>query len=223
MLAISVAGYLYFMLRYTDAWKTSRKYLLFAAVACAGMLVLLVYTNKSLQDRIVTTAGLFSLDYEIADRATARRLPIWETSLEIIRHHPINGIGPRGFRHVYQQYSTEDNYFHEIGTTHPHQLLLEVLVETGLIGLSGLLFFVYVFYQYFLTGPRLALVYPSILSVLIIMFPFSTNMAFYGSYWSSVIWWFLLYSFLAARQDLGAEHKQGLPSATIRPEITGSA
>lgn len=199
MLAISVSGYLYFMYRYTDTWKTSRNYMLIAAFASVSMLALLIYTNKPLQDRLTTTAGLFSLDYELTNTATARRLPIWETSLAIIQSNWINGIGPRGFRHVYQQYSTEDNYFHEIGTTHPHQLLLEVLTETGLIGLVGLLGFIYVFCKYFLTGSRLPQVYPSILSILIIMFPFSTNLAFYGSYWSSVIWWFLLYAFLAAQ------------------------
>ncbi len=205
MLAISVCAYLYFMLRYTDTWKTSRNSLLVAAFASVSMLALLVYTNKPLQDRLTTTAGLFSLDYELTDRATARRLPIWETSLAIIRNHWINGIGPRGFRHVYQQYSTEDNYFHAIGATHPHQLLLEVLTETGLVGLAGLLVFIFVFCKYFLPGSRLLLVYPPVLSILIIIFPFNSNLAFYGSYWSTVIWWFLLYAFLAAQyQSLDA-------------------
>lgn len=199
MLAISVCGYLYYLLRYTDLWKTSRHHILAAAFSCLALLVFLIWNNQTLQDRIVTTAGLFSLDYELMDQATARRLPIWETSVEIIRHHWINGIGPRGFRHVYAQYSTPDNYFHETGTTHPHQLLLEVIAETGLIGLAGLLVFIYAFCRKLLTRDRLPHIFPAVLSVLIIMFPFSSNLAFYGSYWSSVIWWFLLYTLLAAR------------------------
>ena len=199
MLAISVCGYLYYLLRYTDFWKTSRNPILVTAFSCLALLAFLIWSNQTLQDRIVTTAGLFSLDYELTDQATARRLPIWETSVEIIRHHWINGIGPRGFRHAYEQYSTPDNYFHEIGTTHPHQLLLEVVAETGLIGLAGLFVFIYVFCRRLLTPDRLPRIFPVLLSVLIIMFPFSSNLAFYGSYWSSVIWWFLLYTVLAAR------------------------
>lgn len=199
MLTISICGYLYYLCRYTDIWKSSRNQILIAATGCMALLGLLIWINKPLQDRIITTAGLFSLDYEITDQATARRLPIWETSAEVIRHHWLNGVGPRGFRYVYRQYSTEDNYFHASGTTHPHQLLLEVFVETGLIGMGGLVVFVLAFCRYFLTADRLPFVFPSLLSVLIIMFPFSTNLAFYGSYWSSVIWWFLVYCCITMR------------------------
>ena len=198
MLAASMCGYLFFMFRHTDLWQTSRKQLVIAAIACITILMLLIYTNKPLQDRLLTTAGLFSLDYELTDRATARRLPIWETSVNIIRDHWINGIGPRGFRYVYQQYSTEDNLFYENGTTHPHQLVLEVLTETGLLGFAGLLIFIYLFYKYFLTGSRLPQNYPAVLSILIVMFPLNSHLAFYGSYWSSVVWWFLVYAFLGS-------------------------
>ena len=197
MLTISVGGYLFFLLRYTDTWQTTRNYLLLTGFACVATLALLVYNTPSLQMRLETTSGLFSLDYELTDQATARRLPIWETSVEIIRDNWFNGIGPRGFRHVYQKYSTKDNYFHEIGTTHPHQLLLEVLTETGVLGLVGLLVFAWIFCSYFLTAAHLPQVYPAIISVLVITFPLSSSLAFYGSYWSTVIWWFLLYSFLA--------------------------
>jgi O-antigen ligase len=196
MLALSVCGYLYFLVRYTDIWRNARHYLLLIGFACLTLLALIIYINPSLQSRIETTAGLFSLDYELADQATARRLPIWETSLEIIQDNWINGIGPRGFRHVYQQYSSPDNYFHEIGTTHPHQLILEVLTETGLIGLAGLLIFALRFWRFFIVPSRLQLVYPAVLSVAIVLFPLSSSLAFYGSYWSTVIWWFLLYAFI---------------------------
>ncbi len=201
MLAISIIGYLYFLFRYTDIWDRSRYYLLVTALSCISLLALLIYTNHSLQNRILTTAGLFSMDYELTDQATARRLPIWETSLEIIRNHWINGIGPRGFRHVYPQYSTEDNYFHNTGTTHPHQLLLEVVAETGILGLIGLLGFIYIFYKNFLANTLSHKAYPAVLCVLIIMFPLSSSLAFYGSYWSSVVWWFLVYAFLSVADD----------------------
>ena len=202
MMAISVGGYLLFLLRHTDTLNVSRKALFASGLACITMLVLLVYTNKPLQDRLQATAGLFSMDYELADQATSRRLPIWETSIKIIRNNWINGIGPRGFRHVYQQFSTADNFFYDTGTTHPHQLLLEVLTETGIIGLFGLIIFIRIFYTFFLGSDRLPPTYPALLSVLIVMFPFSTNLAFYGSYWSSITWWFLLYCFMAKQYYL---------------------
>jgi len=202
MMAISVGGYLFFLLRHTDTLNISRKALLASGLACVAMVTLLIYTNKPLQDRLQATAGLFSLNYDLADQATSRRLPIWETSMKIIRNNWINGIGPRGFRHVYQQFSTADNFFYASGTTHPHQLLLEVLTETGIIGLLGLIFFVRVFYTFFLGRNLLSPTYPALLSVLIVMFPFSTNLAFYGSYWSTITWWFLLYCFMVRQYYL---------------------
>jgi ADP-heptose:LPS heptosyltransferase/O-antigen ligase len=215
MLALGVCGYLYFVVRYTDIWKSARRHLLLIGFACLTMLALIVYINPSLQNRIETTAGLFSLDYELADQATARRLPIWETSLEIIQDHWINGIGPRGFRHVYQQYSTEDNYFHEIGTTHPHLLLLEVLTETGLIGLAGLMLFALRFWRFFIVQARLQPVYPTVLSVAIVLFPLTSSLAFYGSYWSTVIWWFLLYAFIEMHNTGLVSRKESALSVLI--------
>ena len=72
-----------------------------------------------------------------------------------------------------------------------------MLTETGVLGLVGLLVFAWIFCSYFLAAAHLPRVYPAIISVLVITFPLSSSLAFYGSYWSTVIWWFLLYSFLA--------------------------
>lgn len=196
MLGISVCGYLFYLYRYTDSWAVSRNRIAVAALSCLMLFAALILGTPTLQDRLVTTAGLFSLDYELTDQATARRLPIWMTAIEVIKDHPVNGIGPRGFRHVYREYSTPDNYFHEIGTTHPHQLVLEIAAETGLIGIAGLLVFVYLFWTGLMAPDQRRVVMPAALAVLIIMFPFSAGLAFYGSYWSSVIWWFLLFALL---------------------------
>jgi O-antigen ligase len=202
MLAISVCGYLYYLYRYTDSWAVSRKRIALAALSCLLLFAALILSTPTLQERLVTTAGLFSLDYELTDQATARRLPIWMTAIEVIKHNPINGIGPRGFRHVYRDYSTPDNYFHEIGTTHPHQLVLEIAAECGLFGIAGLLFFVYLFWTRLLTPALKPVVIPAALAILIIMFPFSAGLAFYGSYWSSVIWWFVLFALLCPQRRL---------------------
>jgi hypothetical protein len=71
-------------------------------------------------------------------------------------------------------------------------LLLEVLVETGVIGLAGLLLFVLLLYRFVRRkGLGLAL-FPWLLALLTAAFPFNTHMAFYGSYWSSVFWWLLV-------------------------------
>jgi O-antigen ligase len=202
MLAMSLAGYSYYLFKYTSPGRAIKKKLLvvFSAGLITGLIVIL--SNTPLQDRILTTAGLFSLDYEAADIAMARRLPIWETAIVVFRENWINGVGPRGFRHVYQQYSDVDNFWYASPPTHPHQLLLEVAAETGLAGLTGLLLFAWLFIRLLFVRTQLPMLFPWILSVLIIIFPFSSNLAFYSSYWASIIWWFLSLTILALKQGL---------------------
>jgi len=201
MLGISLCGYLYYLFRYTVVSEAIKRSLSAIAIVSLMAVVFFILGNKPLQNRIVITAGLFSLDYEAADLATARRFPIWETSITVFRDNWINGVGPRGFRHVYQQYSTADNFWYKTPPTHPHQLLFEVMVETGLIGIAGLILFVWMIYRSFITSPELGVVFTWLLSVLIIIFPFSSNLAFYSSYWASVIWWFLVLSYLALKHS----------------------
>lgn len=206
MLAISIFGYCIYLNKINRAKKGLIKKFAIITGACAVTLVLVVSTNKPLQDRIITTVGLFSLDYELIDIATARRLPIWETALAVFQENRFNGIGPRGFRHVYQQYSDKSNYWHETGVTHPHQMILEILAETGLVGLAGLLVFICLFSHYFINRHQFLILFPWCLCVFIVMFPLNTNMAFYGSFWSSVTWWFLI--LLVLNRDPAASSKK---------------
>jgi len=95
--------------------------------------------NPHVRAKIEATAGLFSGEPERADAATSYRLRIWQVAIDIYRDHWCNGIGPRAFRHVYPEYAPAGDPFLQInphsGPTHPHQILLEIGVETGLIGL----------------------------------------------------------------------------------------
>ncbi len=216
MLAISTTGYLLYLLRVEKIGKNARRQLLAAALVVVSAGAAVIGFDRPLQERIITTAGLFSLEYETADRATARRLPIWETALAVFRDNPINGVGPRGYRHVYRQYSDPDDFWHATGASHPHQLLLEILAETGLIGFTGLLVFFYLAGRFFAGLYRHRHVFPWILAVCIVLFPLNSNMAFYGSYWSSVIWWLLVMALAAAGSVRREDNRVRNPS---RPDL----
>jgi len=142
---------------------------------------------------------LFSGDYEDINKATAMRLSIWETGIKIYAAHKINGIGPRGFRHVYADYADADNFFINngyAGQTHPHLTLLEVLVETGSLGLLGyLIFWLFLIRLSFrLVQENKAHHLPWLMCIMIATLPYNAGSAFYGSYWSSVTWWIILVS-----------------------------
>jgi O-antigen ligase len=105
--------------------------------------------------------------------------------------NPINGIGTRGYRHVYAEYAEADDYWivgGRRGQNHPHLQLLEIGVETGLIGLIGFLCIYLFFVREFFQEARFSMKALWVLALLVAWFPLNTHLAFYGSYWSSFAW-----------------------------------
>ena len=148
-----------------------------------------IILHKPTNDRFKETLGLFSNNYDSINVATAIRLPIWGTAYTAFKDNPINGIGPRGFRHVYQEYASKDNYFQS--QTHPHLLILEIMTETGVIGMLGYLVLLFLLVKNLLKKKTLRNDFPYILPVFVALFPFNAHMAFYGSIWSTMIWWLM--------------------------------
>jgi O-antigen ligase len=150
-------------------------------------------SSPPLKERLALTSGLFSGNYEAINNATAKRLSIWETGLIIIKTHWINGVGARGFRHAYQDYAEPDNFWvvNRDGQTHPHLTILEIAVETGMIGLCGYLLFWIIIAKYAscLIRSKYTFGVAWLITVILATLPFNTHLAFYGSYWASAIWW----------------------------------
>lgn len=198
MLALSSIGFFIYVFVNTKQRQRLFKLTALFSFIIGAILAATILFHEPTNARFYTTLGLFSLDYEQADLATSKRLPLWETALNMIRDNPLNGIGPRGFRYAYPDYAAPDNYWES--QTHPHLLLLEVLVETGLIGLVGyVLFFVFLLYG-FKRGESMVPLFPFLLPVLVALFPLNAHMAFYGSLWSSMA--MLLLSLYTAKHRL---------------------
>ncbi|MGH9352316.1 MAG: O-antigen ligase family protein, partial [Terriglobia bacterium] len=68
------------------------------------------------------------------------RLPTWKSTYEIVRHHPLTGIGLGTFRYGFPHFQT---YYVTLYYTHAHSDYLELLAETGWLG--ALLLFVPIF------------------------------------------------------------------------------
>lgn len=67
------------------------------------------------------------------------RTVLWRTALAIAGAHPILGIGPDGFRHVYGRYS---GLTHVDPRVHANNMYLEMLTGAGVPGLASLLWLV---------------------------------------------------------------------------------
>ena len=197
----SFGFFIYIYLSSNNKLKISKAFAMIVLIA-ASILATTATLHQPTKERFLVTLGLFSSDYEKINSATALRLTIWKTAYSIFKEHPINGIGPRGFRYVYTEFAEPGDYFIEtnVPPTQPHLLILEILTETGLIGLTGFLLLCY-----FLIKSTNYIVHSSygsvfLIPVLVAIFPFNAHMAVYGSIWSSMIW--LLIAFYIAALKL---------------------
>jgi len=198
MLALSVSGYLFYVTRMKTRFAISSKHLVSIALLLTFIMGAIITKHEPINRRVMVTLGLFSGNYEAMDKATAKRLPLWKTAVYMAKDNWINGVGPRGFRHAYSEFTGENDYWSKTGQTHPHQLVLEILTETGLIGFLGLLVFFLLFYIFVKRMHPNTSVFPWAWAVVVVIFPINTHMAFYGSYWSSFFWLLLILSFVAA-------------------------
>jgi O-antigen ligase len=145
--------------------------------------------------------------------SSGRSMHIWPTTLRMIEAHPINGVGVRAFRYAYAQYAQAGDTFvnnadPDEGALHAHQIVLEILSETGTI---GLLFWIAGFafalraWRRADAGARARAFAPA-LALAVMTFPLDTHLAFYSAWWGLVFWWLLaLYcAALGAREESGA-------------------
>lgn len=164
-----------------------------------------VMQNPHFQAKFAATTDLVSRDFARADAATSWRLTIWRVALKMQADHWINGIGPRNFRYVYPDYARADDIFMRSnphsGPTHPHQIVLEIGVETGVIGLIGyLLLLGWLLRELWRAQRARADTYLAwLIALAAALFPLSAGHALYNaSFWGGVTFW-LLFMALAHR------------------------
>ena len=151
----------------------------------------LVIFNPDLQQRVQTTSGMLSLDQAALEEASSHRLSLWQTGMKMFVEHWFSGIGPRGFRHTYATYADADDFWlqsNRRGQTHPHLIALEIAVETGVVGIGAFLVLYAVLLRRLWRAPLFDLRALWLLCVVIAWFPLNAHLAFYGSYWSTLVW-----------------------------------
>ena len=168
-------------------WK--RLLLVFGAGAVALALLSMVYAP--LGDRLERTAVALQGGGDDFDTALSGRGKIWGAAGCMIRQHPINGVGVRDFREAYPACDPSPEVkpaWGEGPALHAHQLVLEVLSETGFIGLLLWLAgaaLAWRAWRYASTEARRR-ARPAMLALAVTVFPFNTHLAFYSSFWGGV-------------------------------------
>lgn len=144
-------------------------------------------------ERIDRTATALGGDVTEFNYALAGRLPIWRTALAMSAAHPINGVGVRGFRYAYPEFAAANDPWVDRargqGALHAHQLVLELLSETGAFGLlcwlAGAGFAWRAWFRADATARARAAAPAYALAAM--LFPFNTHYAVYSTFWSLLL------------------------------------
>lgn len=215
-----------------SGWRAlGGKALLALAVTGALAVAALAQFSPAVAGRLARTAAVFSTEDAGVDAALSGRERIWRGALCMVHSHPVNGVGVRGFRHAWDDCDQAARpacgnsdcppapaaEWGEGPALHAHQLVLEILSETGLLGLL-----------LWLAGAALAWrawrwaspaardnARPAALALAVTAFPLNTHLAFYSAFWGGA---FLLLLALYAGSLLARD----LPSDTTTPRQAGA-
>lgn len=232
VLAAAAAGLVIMLTGSRASWVTFALVLVFSgwrllgwkkllAVLAGGALALVVLglTSPQVRDRIDRTASALRADERGVDAALSGRGRIWSAALCMVAEHPVNGVGPRGFRQAFPECDPrpgEPPAWGEGPALHAHQILLEVLSETGVLGLLLWLSGVAMAWRAWRFAGEAARenARPAMLAIAVTLFPLNTHLAFYSTFWGGLT---LLLAALYAGSLLGtreaATDAQTAPSA----------
>lgn len=186
----------------------------------AVMLALLATVSSHVRERVTRTAQALSESDAGVDLALSGRVRIWEAAVCMVREHPVNGVGVRGFRTAFDGCDPHKGNVAAWGdgpALHAHQIVLEILSETGLIGLL-----------LWLAGSAMAWrawryadmaarerARPAMLALAVTVFPLNTHLAFYSTFWGGLT---LLLAALYAGSLLGRHEDAVVTQSKTRDE-----
>ena len=181
----------------------------FSGIALLNNMDKIIPENKAvyIDNRMHSMVSLMSGDIDNAGLSFHTRIKIWEGAIRISSDHWINGVGPRGFRYIVDDYTaSDDEYFiSEVArvSTHPHQIVLEIMTETGIIGVIGyLLFFILILKEAMkLIKAQNYDALPWVFPVIIAVFPINMHMAFYSNFMASLVWMLIALSFVPKSRE----------------------
>ena len=185
-----------------------------ALLALLGTLgtAVLVASAPQLRERVVRTAMAWEGGDTGVDQALSGRARIWGAAVCMIEAHPVNGVGARGFRDAYPGCvaGQDDAVWGAEPALHAHQIVLEILAETGVLGLLLWLAAVaqaWRAWRYAPAGAR-ERARPAMLALAVTVFPLNTHLAFYSAFWGGLT---VLLAALFAGTLLARDPDESLP------------
>jgi hypothetical protein len=125
---------------------------------------------------------------------------LYDSAYRLWLNKPLTGYGLKNYRVNCDLELTDINLEnpHQLCSTHPHNLYLELLSETGLIGLLFFLSFFFIFFKkvfkkikFKLRDLNILIIVSCSISIFLILWPIKTSGSFYTS-WNGLFLWLLL-------------------------------
>ena len=189
------------------AWREASSPRRFLLLCGAGALIALAAgavawkTSERFHARMVKTLVVLQGSDQAVDTALSGRLDIWRTSMRMFEAHPLHGVGVRGYRYAYPQVAPPNDHFVVSdeacgvgeGACHAHQLVLEILTETGIVGLLFWLAAAGLAMRRWRTAGPVARTraFPAMVALGVMVFPLNTHLAFYSAWWGLLFAWVL--------------------------------
>ncbi len=93
-------------------------------------------------------AGIAAKEFDLLNFPSFKsRLAIWQSALEIIKDHPLIGIGPGMFQKYYLDYQKMFPLYPEWSAPQPHNIFLAFWLQAGIIGLIGFFWLIVLFFK----------------------------------------------------------------------------
>ncbi|WP_199747174.1 O-antigen ligase family protein [Aerolutibacter ruishenii] len=165
-------------------WKKMALTLALGAIALAALGI----GSPQVRERLARTSHALSANGEGVDQALSGRARIWSAATCMAREHPVNGVGARGFRDAFPACDPEPGKqaaWGEGPAFHAHQIVLEILSETGVFGLLMWLAGAAMAWRAwrFSSPAARERARPAMLALGVTVFPFNTHLAFYSTFW----------------------------------------
>lgn len=146
--------------------------------------------------------------FEKLDTISSGRLILWESAGNMLRKHPLTGVGPAAFDTAYPNFVTRANDpFRNPNADgkycyHAHQMYVSVAAETGLIGLAAFLFAIALIVRWYRQAapPAREAANPYVASLAVIAFPINSQPVLYSGWWFPIVL-LLLCGMLAALEN----------------------
>ncbi len=168
-------------------WRKLLGVFAFGAIALA----VLTAASPQVRERVMRTTHVLQADGEGVDMALSGRSRIWGAAACMVRQQPLNGVGARGFREAFPGCDPQPGEVAAWGdgpALHAHQIVLEVLSETGFFGLLLWLAGAAMAWRAWRFSDAVSRekARPAMLALAVTVFPLNTHLAFYSTFWGGL-------------------------------------